>query len=373
MPLNFPNSPTDGELYTDTASGNRWVWDNANTVWKSTSTFTQTITVSSTQPGSPVVGQLWWSQDYGRLFVYYNDGNSSQWVEANPADQTAGLVFNTANAAYGRANTALQNTSGTFAGTLSVTGNVSINTSDSWAKFHIGLDSTTSASAKMSANVVNEMVRLNAPYGFNPASVPNAGAKWGIRLSGSNDSPYTDGQKSACIYAVSEDTFAGYNRQVGLAFHTSGFDTGNVERMRIDGNGRITMPYQPIFSVRKSDGGATYSGTFIGNVVDVNVGSHYNTTNGRFTAPVAGTYFFSVFALFSSGGTDTGQSFVFYKNGAATGVIPYTRSTGAQYTQCGGTCMFTLAAGDYIQVLTDGGTWYATGAMHNTFCGHLIG
>jgi hypothetical protein len=143
--------------------------------------------------------------------------------------------------------------------------------------------------------------------------------------------------------------------------------------LNVYGNGCVTKPNQPMFSVRKSDGGATYTGVFIGNVVDVNVGSYYNTSNGRFTAPVAGTYSFSVFALFSSGGTDTGQSFVFYKNGAATGVIPYTRSTGAQYTQCGGTCMFTLAAGDYVQVLTDGGTWYATGAMHNCFSGHLVG
>ena len=59
MALNFPNSPTDGQIYTDSASGNRWTWDNANTVWKSTGTFTQTITVASTAPGSPVVGQLW--------------------------------------------------------------------------------------------------------------------------------------------------------------------------------------------------------------------------------------------------------------------------------------------------------------------------
>ena len=57
MALSFPNSPTDGQIYTDTASGNRWSWDSANTVWKSTGTFTQTITVASTAPGSPVVGQ----------------------------------------------------------------------------------------------------------------------------------------------------------------------------------------------------------------------------------------------------------------------------------------------------------------------------
>ena len=106
MALNFPNSPTDGQVYSDTPSGNRWVWDSANTVWKSTSTFTQTITVSSTAPGSPVVGQLWWNQDFGRLLVYYNDGTSSQWVDASPSDYTSALAYAQANASYTQANAA---------------------------------------------------------------------------------------------------------------------------------------------------------------------------------------------------------------------------------------------------------------------------
>ena len=130
MALNFPNSPTDGQIYTDTPSGNRWVWDSANTIWKSTSTFTQTITVAATAPGSPVVGQLWWSQDYGRLLVYYSDGTSSQWVDASPSDYTSQLAYGVANAAFAKANNALANTSGTFAGDLTITGNTTIKASN---------------------------------------------------------------------------------------------------------------------------------------------------------------------------------------------------------------------------------------------------
>jgi hypothetical protein len=106
MALNFPNSPSDGQIYIDGSSGNRWVWDTANTCWKSTSTFTQTITVSTTSPGTPVVGQLWWNKDYGRLLVYYNDGDSNQWVEASPADGYGILAFGAANAAFNTANAA---------------------------------------------------------------------------------------------------------------------------------------------------------------------------------------------------------------------------------------------------------------------------
>ena len=155
MAINFPNSPTNGQIFIDGSSGNRWVWDTANTCWKSTSTFTQTITVSTTSPGTPVVGQLWWNQDYGRLFVYYNDGDSYQWVDASPSDYNGTAAYGVANAAFGVANAAfasannvapqvtpafqtanlayaaanasLQNTNVTLAGNLKSTGSITLN------------------------------------------------------------------------------------------------------------------------------------------------------------------------------------------------------------------------------------------------------
>ena len=40
------------------------------------------VVQADTPPGSPVSGQLWWNSALAQLYVYYNDGNSSQWVEA---------------------------------------------------------------------------------------------------------------------------------------------------------------------------------------------------------------------------------------------------------------------------------------------------
>jgi hypothetical protein len=41
--------------------------------------------VGPTPPASPAVGQMWWRNDPdGNLFIWYNDGNSSQWVPATP-------------------------------------------------------------------------------------------------------------------------------------------------------------------------------------------------------------------------------------------------------------------------------------------------
>lgn len=41
------------------------------------------VTISATAPTSPVVGQLWWDSVGGQLYVWYNDGSSSQWVATN--------------------------------------------------------------------------------------------------------------------------------------------------------------------------------------------------------------------------------------------------------------------------------------------------
>ena len=40
--------------------------------------------VSSAAPSSANEGDLWYDTDDGRMFVYYNDGGSSQWVDASP-------------------------------------------------------------------------------------------------------------------------------------------------------------------------------------------------------------------------------------------------------------------------------------------------
>jgi hypothetical protein len=41
------------------------------------------VTVGATPPASPAVGALWWDTNGGQLYVWYNDGNSSQWVAAS--------------------------------------------------------------------------------------------------------------------------------------------------------------------------------------------------------------------------------------------------------------------------------------------------
>ena len=100
-----------------------------------------------------------------------------------------------------------------------------------------------SVSAYGNASVVNNLINLRMPYGLNPGGANNNGARWGIKFQGRNDGAEygTDTSKSASIYAVSEDATAGYNRKVGLAFYTSGFDANQTERLRITSGGDLGL------------------------------------------------------------------------------------------------------------------------------------
>jgi hypothetical protein len=63
------------------------------------------VVISDTPPASPTAGMLWWQSNTGLFFLYYNDGNSSQWValpggNVNPVQRShlAGLTLSTPGA-----------------------------------------------------------------------------------------------------------------------------------------------------------------------------------------------------------------------------------------------------------------------------------
>ena len=105
-------------------------------------------------------------------------------------------------------------------------------------------ESTPFVHSSGNADAVNNSVIVRIPYGENPATTSNAGARFGIQFTGANNltnSDYglvNDPQKSASIYGVSEDSL-GYSRKVGMAFYTSAFDTAQEERVRITSDGRV--------------------------------------------------------------------------------------------------------------------------------------
>lgn len=69
------------------------------------------VTISDTEPTSPSDGNLWWDSDIGRLFIYYTDVDSSQWVETSPNS----LLYDTGSNTH------------TLTGSLTVTGDINSN------------------------------------------------------------------------------------------------------------------------------------------------------------------------------------------------------------------------------------------------------
>ena len=43
------------------------------------------VVVSETAPPSPNEGDLWYSTADARLYIYFNDGNTTQWADASPS------------------------------------------------------------------------------------------------------------------------------------------------------------------------------------------------------------------------------------------------------------------------------------------------
>jgi len=162
---------------------------------------------------------------------------------------------------------------------------------------------------------------------------------------------------------------------IGAAGGNIVFDTNMAvqEDMRIDSSGRITTPNQPSFMVYGAWSYAASTNVWKGfATIDHNIGSHWNNTTGRFTAPIAGRYMIYAAAHHSAVGSY--HLWAFLKNGTAGGgnwVQSYDANGGNDTTSK--TQVWNLAAGDYLEVASNG--TYANGYTggYVTVGGFLVG
>jgi len=158
--------------------------------------------------------------------------------------------------------------------------------------------------------------------------------------------------------------------------------TDNQYIIRIDGAGRIRMPYQPAFYAY---GGSTNNvGAGNGQVViftstELNRGSHYSTSNGRFTAPVAGAYFFTA-SVRLDGANQEYFRIRLTKNASQSYARPHAiydlgTTWDPRYFSLTVSGVINLAANDYVQTIIDVDTDSSVNIYRNesSFSGYLIG
>ena len=145
-------------------------------------------------------------------------------------------------------------------------------------------------------------------------------------------------------------------------------------RMVLDGNGYLTVSNQPAFFVYRNQSAWTLAANdvFIFNTAELNVGSHYNTSNGRFTAPIAGRYVFHFFSIYT--GNANSDSIEMYKNSTRMygGDVHFTNSIGSSWDCVHYSRVIQLSAGDYVHMQTRTGHTFH-GNHWGGWSGYLLG
>jgi len=146
--------------------------------------------------------------------------------------------------------------------------------------------------------------------------------------------------------------------------------------MVIHSDGEVTKVKQPGFFTRRAVGGdgraaqaqewsVTGTGSF-------NTGNHFNASNGRFTAPVAGRYIFTAAPGYKQ--TSYDYNFKFLINGGQQSEPVRIIDGGDDLTSHSGftgTVIYNLNANDYVQV--EVGYIHHVNLTYNFFMGYLLG
>ena len=152
------------------------------------------------------------------------------------------------------------------------------------------------------------------------------------------------------------------------------FNAGGSERLRVSAGGYVLKSNHPCFDAVRNSGHLSATTYINYNTVNVNNGGHYDSSNGRFTAPVAGYYFFS-WGTIKNNDSATVARLHIHKNGVEAYNGRHLRmDSGQAYGDNGAmTVVIQLAKDDYIQIYLTAGSVYGVTQEYCFFNGYLLG
>ena len=255
------NTGTSGQVLSTNGTGTlSWLTatqpgDNISTLTNDSGYITTGSTTSDAAPSTPSDGDLWYRSSDGRMYVYYDDGNSQQWVDANPNLPPDPDTFDRSGTTVSLVNSgdtvSLDGDLTVDTNTLyvdSTNNRVGIGSSSPGSKLHIegttGSDSRihieSTSSGQQTFDGSGSGLLLTAG-GMNPTNKFTPAIQFG-----STDSNFTTTNPKICaaINAIASST---YNDDadggMNLAFYTTSGNPGTgqttTERMRISAGGDV--------------------------------------------------------------------------------------------------------------------------------------
>jgi hypothetical protein len=338
-------------------------------------------------------------------------GNYAQFIQQVPADGSFRFSSSTATGTAGDAATMAERMRITAAGNvgigtggpqtrLHIVGNLTIENSSNApfidfvesgdntdVKARIQMDQVSGTAGQLlfhteASGTLSERMRITSDgnVGIGTSS-PGSGVRLDVLggeiRAGRVDSSSEGGQIS---FSRSSDNATAWYLDVFGNTSTPSFRIVDVSsgavRATIDGSGRVTMPAQPAFRARRATnwtktGAGTETVPF--DTAITNIGNHYNTSNYRFTAPVAGMYHFETTVGTNSGGSSMAYYGVIFSLNNSTVLDGWNRQETGGYMVDSKSISIYLNQNDFVTVILEAQATITTTVNQTNFSGYLIG
>lgn len=240
MALDFPSSPTNGQVY-----GN-FIWSSAKGAWQA-KPITGKVTTSATAPSAPSNGDEWFNTNDGNIYVYYTDVDGSQWVQVSSDATLSSTLGNRVTALEAKPSgvVAIRPTSVTVSGgTATISGN--------------GRVAFTAGTTGLTLNGVFSSAYRNyrvIATGFKAASAANDFLYYRLTASGTEAS--TNYYQASVAFAMSNGALQNLGGTGATAFMASRIYTSGAY---FSCTGDLFNPFLASYTMYNGQGYGTTSG-----------------------------------------------------------------------------------------------------------------